>query len=186
MDVPMKQKTDAEIIDIVLKGDSKAYAIIVEKFKTPIFNLAYRMTGNRTDAEDLTQEIFIRAYLHLNKFNPEKRFFTWLYTIALNLIRNHLKTLSRRRRDESQIVLINAQQNDAGNRQIHPEPFEPESILLETSLLRLPSDLREVIVLRYYQGLSFEEIASITGKSQSAVKMRTYRGLEKLKKTMNL
>ena len=182
----MNQKTDAEIVDIVLKEGSKAYANLVEKYKTPIFNLAYRMTGNRADAEDLTQEIFIRAYLHLNKFNPEKRFFTWLYTIALNLIRNHLKTLSRRRRDESQIVLINAQQNDAGNRQIHPEPFEPESILLETSLLRLPSDLREVIVLRYYQGLSFEEIASITGKSQSAVKMRTYRGLEKLKKTMNL
>ena len=182
----MDEQEEKKVIHNILKGEKQDYGRLMDVHKSPIFNLAYRMTGNRTDAEDLTQEIFIRAYLHLNKFNPEKRFFTWLYTIALNLIRNHIKTLSRRRRDESQIVLINAQQNDAGNRQIHPEPFEPESILLETSLLRLPSDLREVIVLRYYQGLSFEEIASITGKSQSAVKMRTYRGLEKLKKTMNL
>lgn len=184
MDVPMNQKTDAENIDIVLKGDSNAYANLVLKYKTPIFNLACRMTGDLSEAEDLTQETFIRAYVHLSKFQTDRSFFTWLYSISINLIRNHLKSVSRRRRHENEIVFTGKGKSASGHQPPENVPAESEENLLKKCLLRLPEDLREVIVLRYYQGLSFEEIAKITGKSQSAVKMRTYRGLEKLKKCL--
>ncbi len=63
----------------------------IEAYNGPIFNLAYRMTGSREDADDLTQETFIRAYQNLRRYDRSKKFFTWLYTIGINLIRNHLK-----------------------------------------------------------------------------------------------
>ena len=181
----MDESEEKKVIHSILKGEKQDFGRLLDVYKSPIFNLACRMTGDTVEAEDLTQEIFIRAYLNLDKFNPEKSFFTWLYTIGLNVIRNHLKKVARRHRDEFQNVLVNAQLNEAGNQQIHPELSETDSILLERALLRLSADLREVIVLRYYQGLSFEEIAKITGKSLSALKMRTYRGLEKLKRMVN-
>ena len=87
----MDQKIEAEIVAKVLKGDRQAYALLVEEYKSPIYNLAYRMTGNSEDADDLTQETFIRAYINLWRFDPKRKFFTWLYTISINLIRNHLK-----------------------------------------------------------------------------------------------
>ena len=82
---------DIDIIRRVLEGNRDSYALIVDKYKGPIFNLTYRMTGSYDDASDLAQETFIRAYKNLSRFNTEKKFFTWLYTISLNLIRNHLK-----------------------------------------------------------------------------------------------
>ena len=91
MGMAMDQKIEAEIVAKVLKGDRQAYALLVEEYKSPIYNLAYRMTGNSEDADDLTQETFIRAYINLWRFDPKRKFFTWLYTISINLIRNHLK-----------------------------------------------------------------------------------------------
>ena len=91
----MDQKTDAEIVARVLKGDIKAYTLLIEAYKGPVFNLAFRMTGSYQDADDLTQEIFIRAYQKLQKFDQDKKFFTWLYTLGINLIRNHLKKKAR-------------------------------------------------------------------------------------------
>jgi len=87
----MDQKTEAEIIVRILRGDRQAYALLVEEYKVPVYNLAYRMTGNPADADDLTQETFIRAYKYLWLYDTKRKFFTWLYSISLNLIKNHIK-----------------------------------------------------------------------------------------------
>lgn len=87
----MDQKTEAEIVVRILKGEKQTYALLIEEYKNPIYNLAWRMTGNLHDAEDLAQETFIRAYQNLARYDVNKKFFTWLYTIGINLIRNHLK-----------------------------------------------------------------------------------------------
>jgi len=172
----MDKKTEADIIAEVLAGNSQAYARLVEEYKTAIYNLAYRMTGNFQDAQDLAQEAFIRAYKNLAVFDPSRSFFTWLYTISINLIRNDLK---KKGRDSSA---------PAGG-SFHTDPVPSmdtrdtaKEELLEIYLAKLSPQIRELIVLRYYQGLSFEDIAEITGLSTSAVKMRIYRGLEKLQK----
>jgi len=180
----MDQKTEAEIIVRVMGGDRQAYALLVDEYKGPIFNLAYRMTGSREDADDLTQETFIRAFQKLHQFQPDKKFFTWLYTIGINLIRNHLK---KNIRDVSHHAAADyalehqARGNGTGQ---GDGPVDDRMIGLERIIQQLPVDLREAIILKYTQDLTFEEVADVTGDSLSAVKMRIYRGLEKIKEML--
>jgi RNA polymerase sigma-70 factor (ECF subfamily) len=136
------------------------------------------MTGNIEDADDLTQETFIRAYQYLWRYDTSKKFFTWLYTLALNLIRNHFKKNKYNKSSEELSANLLADKNPS-----------PETELIETQeisvyLLRLEDESRALLIMKFHQGLTFEEIAQITGKSISAVKMRIYRGLEKLKELL--
>ncbi|MCK9391043.1 MAG: sigma-70 family RNA polymerase sigma factor [Syntrophales bacterium] len=176
---------EEEVILSVLDGKREAYALLVDAYRTQIFNLAYRMTGNYEDASDLAQETFIRAYQNLRQFDPGKRFFTWLYTIGLNLIRNHLKKRGREMSREAEARSSSEGGVDHGT-QAEQDLIQAQEIRrLEICLQKLPDDLREAVVLRYYQDLSFEEIATISNASLSAVKMRVYRGLEQLKRLIN-
>ena len=180
----MDSKTESEIIARVLSGDRQAYALLVEKYKGPVFNLAYRMTGSYEDADDLTQETFIRAYQKLQQFDQNKKFFTWLYTIGINLIRNHLK---KNARDISHLAAADSalkQQSQGNGRGEGDELSDDRMIRLEQVIRKLPVDLREAILLKFVQDLTFEEVAAVTGDSVSAVKMRIYRGLEKMKQMM--
>lgn len=176
----MDRQEEQDLIARVCRGERAVFAALVDAYAKPIFNLAVRMTGNRRDADDLAQETFLRAYRKLKRFDPEKEFFTWLYTIALNIIRNHLKSSPERA----------ARMAETNHPLADPvDPANPEGLfmdrekaqILESCLQKLPSDLREAVVLRYYQELSFDEIATITDASVSAVKMRVYRGLERLR-----
>jgi RNA polymerase sigma-70 factor (ECF subfamily) len=175
----MDQKIEAEIVARVLKGDRQAYAMLVEEYKSPIYNLAYRMTGNSEDADDLTQETFIRAYKYLWRYDARRKFFSWLYTLALNLIRSHLRKKNK----------YNKSSEELSAHLLSDKNPSPETELIETQaisvcLLRLEEESRALLIMKYMQELSFEEIAQITGKSLSAVKMRIYRGLERLKELM--
>jgi RNA polymerase sigma-70 factor (ECF subfamily) len=183
----MTSTEENQIVERVLQGDREAFAALVDTYKGAIFNLAFRMTDSYQDADDLSQETFIRAYRNLRQFDPRKRFFTWIYTIGLNLIRNHLKKHGR----EREMSRENTAQG-LSETEIHQGPQAERDMMqvqdirrLELCLQKLPSDLREAIVLRFYQDLSFEDISIISGASMSAVKMRVYRGLEQLKQLMN-
>jgi len=175
----MDQKLEAEIVAKVLKGDRQEYALLVEKYKSSIYNLAYRMTGNLGDAEDLTQETFIRAYQYLWRYDTRKKLFSWLYTIAFNLIKNHYK--KNKKRNISEELSAHSLADNSPS----PEAKLIEAQEISSCLLRLEYEIRALLIMKYQQGLSFEEIAEITGKSLSAVKMRIYRGLKKLKELMN-
>ena len=179
----MDHDREREIIASVLRGDRQVYALLVEAYQTPIFNLAYRMTGSLPEAEDLAQETFIRAYERLWRWHPEKSFFVWLYTIGLNLIRNHLK---RERRSETRDADW-AEGPERGNAEAqvadHPEGMlleDERQRMLQACLLKLPVDLRAAVVLRFYEDQPFENIARVCGISLSSAKMRVYRGIEKL------
>ena len=181
----MDQKLEVEIVARVLKGDRKAYALLVEEYKTLIYNLALRMTGNLEDAGDLAQETFVRAFQHLQRFDPDKKFFTWLYTISLNIIRNHLR---KKRKVAAEYEPGSAHLAGPANDRENPEQLfirNQEADVLDACLQKLPVDLREAIILRFYLELSFEEVAAIAGASVSAVKMRVYRGLTRLKQLMS-
>ena len=179
----MEEKKEIDIIKSVLQGDRDLYALLVDTYKVPIFNLAYRMTGSYEDASDLAQETFTKAFENLASFDQEKKFFTWLYTIGLNLVRNHLKKGKKRP------LSTFAEDTDFSSRD---KSLNPEHSLmrdqkvkrLNVCLHRLSDTLKEAVVLRFYQELSFEEIAEITGLSLSAAKMRAYRGLEKIREMM--
>jgi RNA polymerase sigma-70 factor (ECF subfamily) len=176
----MDQKSEAEIVARVLKGDRQSYALLVEKYKSPIYNLACRMTGSSDEANDLTQDTFIRAYQYLWRYDTRRKFFTWLYTLALNLIRSHLREKNK----------YNKTSEELSAHLLSDKNPSPETELIETQeigvyLLRLDEDSRALLIMKYVQELSFEEITQVTGKSLSAVKMSVYRGLEKLKNLMN-
>lgn len=180
----MNRKTDAEIVAEVLNGDRQAYGLLIDAYKGPLFNLALRMTGRPEDADDLTQETFIRAYVKLHRFDREKNFFTWLYTIGINLIRNHLKKNERERAIRAAGRPATELQNQAAGGREGDYPSDDAVKRLDENMRSLPISMREAILLKYHQDLTFEEIADITGDSVSAVKMRVYRGLEKLKSLM--
>lgn len=172
---------DHFIIERIIKGDRDSYAILVDKYKAPIFNLAFRMTGSYEDASDIAQETFLKAFESLRRFDRKKRFFTWLYTIGLNLTRNHLK---KRKLTLNPVA-------ETSNRTENGPPDSEKNMILEEDLLRLDAclkrlsvKLREAVVLRFYQDLTFDEIAEITSSSVSSVKMRVYRGLEELERMM--
>ena len=185
----MDHKNEAEIVARVLNGDRQAYALLVEEYKTPIYNLAYRMTRNSQDAEDLAQETFLRSFDQLFRFDAKRSFYTWLYTISLNIIRNHIKKNSSRRLDNFRQVEKISGTDDFDDKRFASQESQVRDKLskereeeLERCLQKLSPELRELLILRFYQGLSFEVISEITGLSLSAIKMRVYRGLEKLRK----
>jgi RNA polymerase sigma-70 factor (ECF subfamily) len=180
----MDQDQEQEIIGQVLGGDRSAFADLVEKYRGPIFNLAYRMTGSREDADDLTQETFIRVYQNLRRYDRSRKFFTWLYTISINLIRNHLK---KNARDVSHLAANSSslEHQVQGHESGEGDMLSNDRMIrLQQVIRNLPVDLREVIILKFVQDLTFEEVANVTGDSVSAVKMRIYRGLEKMKQMM--
>ena len=174
----MDQKIEAEIVSKILKGDRQAYALLVDEYKSPIYNLAYRIIANVEDADDITQETFIRAYQYLWRYDPRKKYFTWLYTIAFNLIKNHIR--------KNKKVILSDELNESSLMANNPSPEEKsiEGQEISSYLLLLEDESQALLIMKYQEELSFDEIAGITGKSLSAVKMRIYRSLEKLRELM--
>jgi RNA polymerase sigma-70 factor (ECF subfamily) len=181
----MTPTEENQIVERVLQGEREAFAALVDAYKGAIFNLAFRMTGSRQDADDLSQETFIRVYRNLRQFDPRKRFFTWIYTISLNLIRNHLKKQGREMSRDTAAQSPSEAGIDQGAQTERDMMQAQENRRLEIGLQKLPADLREAVVLRFYQDLSFEEIATISDASLGAVKMRVYRGLDQLKQLID-
>ena len=178
----MKQIDEGEIIGRVLGGDREAFAALVDAYKGPVFRLAFRMTGSAQDADDLTQETFIRGFQSLGRFRAGERFFPWLYTISLNVIRNHLRSAKALPEESARKGVPEAAdpRGDPSTAAIDRE----RSHRLQGYLLRLPVPVREALILRFYEGMSFEDIASMTGDTISSAKMKIYRGLEKIRVMM--
>jgi len=175
----MNIKRENEIIQRILNGNREEFSFFVDKYQGPIYNLVYRLTGSKQDAEDLAQETFIKAYKSLNKFQIKRKFFSWLYTIAINLTRNHLKKKKPLIVENVEELKSDNRQTDKNNPEINLIKHE-QAQALASSIQKLPIALREAIILRYYFYLPFEEIARILCISLSGAKMRVYRGLEKL------
>ena len=174
---------ETDVIEAVCRGETQSYGLLVAKYKKPLFNLAFRMTGSYEDADDLAQESFMRAFQALHRFDRKKPFFTWLYTITLNLIKNHLKRKGRVVFEEvREDVLVKGCVPDEGSCSTMAE--ENPIAAVETCMQKLPHDLREALVLRFYQDLPFDAVAEILHLSLSAAKMRVYRGLERLREMM--
>jgi RNA polymerase sigma-70 factor, ECF subfamily len=160
---------DRKVIERVLNGDSEAFNILVRQWEKPIYNFILRMIGDRDEAMDLCQDCFMKAYRELRTLKDRDRFSSWLYRIA------HNTCLSRIRKDQGKIRVELS--DDAGSTHFPAE----NRLAVEKALRQLPDDQREVIILKVYQGLKFEEIAGIQGAPVSTVKSRLYMGFEKLR-----
>lgn len=176
-------------INQVLKGDQNAYAEIIEIYKDKVFQLAYRMLGNRHEAEDISQEAFIRAYVNIHSYNINLKFSTWLYRIATNLCIDRIR---KKKPDYYLDAEIAGTEGLTMYSQIpdqSPLPDEDiESLELQDTIQReiskLPDKYRSVIVLKYIEELSLNEISDILDLPLGTVKTRIHRGREALRKQL--
>jgi RNA polymerase sigma-70 factor, ECF subfamily len=173
---------DSAVVSAFLGGEERAFEELVDRYQTRLLNFIYRTTGDRERAEDLVQEVFIRVYRHLHRFDRSKKFSTWIYTIASNLAKNELRNRSRNPLVLFQTIKRNWQDED------RPLQFEdpasrPDDLfrkrhlrdLVEASVQKLPPHHRQVFVLRELEGKSYEEIADITACNLGTVKSRLNR-----------
>jgi RNA polymerase sigma-70 factor (ECF subfamily) len=170
--VPM---TDAALIAAVLAGDPGAFTRLVDRHSGPCLRFATRMLGDVQDAEDVTQEAFLRAYSALGRYDGTASFQTWLMSILVNRCRTAL--LTRRRRDARVIIdetLVGAASvSDAGSDAALRDA-------IDRALTRLDPAQREAFLLKHVEQLSYDEIAAMTGAGVSALKMRVQRACERL------
>jgi RNA polymerase sigma-70 factor (ECF subfamily) len=167
---------DRLLVQAALAGDQSAFGELVNRYQAAVYNMAYRMLGDPTEAEDAAQEVFVRAWNQLHTFQLDRRFSTWLLSIASH----YSIDLLRRRKPQAPLddVALYVQSDD-------PEP-EELAIKAETSemvrqlLNTLPDKYRSVTVLRYYNDLSYDEIARVTGLTESAVKTQLHRARKML------
>jgi RNA polymerase sigma-70 factor, ECF subfamily len=174
-----------QLIRTILDGDAQAYAILVNRYQRPIFNLLLRMTGCMDTAADLSQEAFIKAYENLERFKLSEKFFPWLYAIAANLARDHW-----RRQQHAASHADAFRQAEKGNPGKITAEEERMATLLDACRLRgclerLPHDYREALILRFHEGLSMADIGKALGVSTSGAKMRVSRGMDKLRLLFN-
>jgi len=175
--------SDVELVSLTLGGQQDAFAILVERYKDAVQNLAYRMLSNVTEAEDVTQEVFVRAYTQLATYKPAHKFSTWLLSIASHLAIDQL----RRRRFlalplEDVPFLEWITDLGAGPEQAALNGEQQDEI--QAYLDRLHSKYRAVIVLRYWYDLSYEEIATALNLTPALVKARLHRARELLARAM--
>ena len=165
-----------------LAGDPHAFGALVDHYQIRLLNFINRSLGDRERAEDLVQEVFIRVYRHLHRFDQTKKFSTWIYTIASNLTKNEL----RNRRRSPVVLFQTISRNWEGDHR--PLQFEdrgqhPDAVyrkrqleeLVDHSVSRLPEHHRGVFVLRELEGRTYQEIADITGCTLGTVKSRLNR-----------
>lgn len=177
--------TDAELVAHHLAGDAGVMAALVARYLRPVFGYVYRLCGSAADAEDITQESFLKAWRNLSRYRPELSFKAWLFTIARRSAIDWL----RKRRD----VPLSSFDNEAGENELtgsladtQPLPDELADRALAASELEglldaLKPIYREVLLLHYRQGLTFEEIGQVVGRPLDTVKSQHRRALATLR-----
>jgi len=173
---------DFELVKQCKEGKVTAFNQIVLKYKDKVFNTAYRFLGNYQDASDLTQECFISVYNGIKDFKGESSLSTWIYRIAVNVCKNKLKSFERKK--DSKTISLRDKILDVKDSNNSPvELFEKKEIesRVQDAINSLPSEWKEVVILRDIEGLSYDEIARILQCEIGTVKSRLHRARMVLK-----
>jgi len=179
--------TDEELVAKTIGGDADSFNELIHRWERPIYALAYRQIGREEDARDVCQDTFLRAYRALNGFRGQAKFSSWLYRIALNLCRDWM------RRERRTPVVQAPEDIDLMDLAAAREPSESIedrvgrhdlTRAVERAMTLLPEEQRTAIVLKEYQGLTFQEIADLLGCPLSTVKTRLYQGLTVLRREL--
>jgi len=159
MDTP-----DSTLVERCRAGDADAFEALIRRHQDAVFNLLMKLTGQREEAADLTQEAFIRAYRKLDAYDGRFSFKNWVITIGVNLAKNRFRSFFRRRRVEEEADYTTTE--------------NPRVEAVNEALAQLPEKFRVPLVLKHMEGCSYEEIAAMLGIGVSAAKMRVSRARE--------
>ena len=163
--------SEREILELVKKGNREAYGEIVKKYMKSAYYITLGFVHNHQDALDLSQEAFIKAFRKIKRFDTEKAFFPWFYKLMKNLCLDYLR--KKKKRSEVPLEGTEAFQDERQNAEIREA--------LGKAIAKLPFEQREVIILRYFQQLSYRELSEMTGKPIGSVMSSLYYAKRKLK-----
>ncbi|MFQ5605743.1 MAG: RNA polymerase sigma factor [bacterium] len=181
-----KIKTDEQLMLDYASGNPEAFEELFRRYGTRIYNLFLRSLNQTELAQDLLQECFLRVIESKSRYRPTKNFSNWIFTIAMNLIRDKYRAQTRRRMEPiSESLGLNESGPELHNQRPdkNVEKLQIKEAIV-TAINTLANDQREVIILCKYQGLSFSEIAEILKISPAAAKQRAYRGMQNLRKKL--
>ena len=175
----MNNQPDHYYIEKTLSGDVNAFSSLVKKYENMVFSISFKMMGNREEAEDVAQEVFIKSFKSLKNFKGDAKFSTWLYRISYNYCLDTLKKNKRYVRTE-EMDKIN---NDAADFEM--SAFEvlvqkERKMILEQALKRLPEDEQVMMTLYYFEELPIKEISTIMNINANNIKVKLYRSRSKL------
>jgi RNA polymerase sigma-70 factor (ECF subfamily) len=178
------REVDQQLVERVQRGDKHAFDLLVSKYQRKLGRLISRFVKDPSEAEDVTQEAFIKAYRALPGFRGESAFYTWLYRIGINTAKNYL--LANRRRPPTSTPFDADDSESLEEASLLREVTTPENELMskqvvdvvQTSLQQLPEDLRSALTLREIEGLSYEEIATVMNCPIGTVRSRIFRARE--------
>lgn len=183
----MSSIDENKYIKKAIAGDTDALARLVELYQPQVYRLAFRMTNHPEDAADLTQEIFLKAWSNLDKFEFKSAFSTWLYRLASNLCIDFLR--NARRRQTIPLVFEDGEGEEQRIDVVDPAPQPEDAViaaerqsLLSAAMEALEPEHREILTLRVVNDLSYTDIAQILGVKEGTVKSRLARAREKLRK----
>ena len=180
--------TDATFVAKARAGDSDAYRVLVERHSRALFRLAFRMTGNESDAEDVVQESFLRAYRQLGKFDDRASFGTWIYRIASNCSLDLVR--SRKRRSEH--LAPNDPEMDDPTLNLPALDPTPERAVLSTEVRERVTEAmgdlspteRTAFVLRHFEGMCIEDVSRVLECQPGAAKHSVFRAVQKLRRAL--
>jgi RNA polymerase sigma-70 factor (ECF subfamily) len=189
----LRPRAEAEFIERLKRGEASAFEDLVADRSGEIYGLLFRLTENREEARDLTQETFLRAFQSIGRFRGEADLRTWIYRIAINQARNRWRWWRRRRRDAT--VSLDTTQSQSGQTVMstlaessdNPEQqtlAHEREVVLRSALQRVGRAYREAVILRDIEGFSYEEIATTLGINVGTVKSRLARGRQELRQKL--
>ncbi|MCF8331191.1 MAG: RNA polymerase sigma factor [Bacteroidales bacterium] len=174
---------DLEYVEKVLAGNTRAYSYLVDKYRNMVFTIIVKILGNEEDAEDLSQEVFLKVYKSLGTFKRKSKFSTWIYRIAYN----EAITKTRKRKHVIQGLendIIENYTKDKATESLYELSSDKQKLLLEEVLQKLPENGYIIITLYYKEDFSVKEISKITGMSESNVKVTLHRTRSKMQRLM--
>lgn len=177
---------DKTLIERTQRGDKDAFGELVKRYYKNIYNLAYRMTSNREDSMDVTQEVLYRAYRAIDSFESNKPFLPWIYRITWNICADRGRKIGRTPSQESldgDSLEILRLSSSSPTPEISAEQNELKDIL-DWAISQLGDGYRELVVMFHLEALSIKEIAEITGMKETVIKNRLYRGRQTLRKIL--
>ena len=183
----MDEIADSELVRRVQAGDKAAFDLLVRKYQHKIVKLISRYIHDSSEAQDVAQETFLKAYRALPRFRGDSAFYTWLYRIAINTAKNHLVAQDRRPR-ESGIDVSEAENYESGGLLRHGDTPERELLkdeiekTIHEAIDQLPDELKTAITLREMEGMSYEEIAQTMNCPVGTVRSRIFRAREAIDK----
>lgn len=175
----MTNNNDQLYITKIVNGDTNAFSYLVDNYKNMVFSLAFKMTKNREEAEEISQDTFIKAYKNLSKFKGDSKFSTWLYRIAYHTCLDNIKK-NKNKNTTFEINEITFNQIESVETILQGIARKERAKLMAKCLQKLPDEERSVIWMFYYDELSLREIIEVTGLSEANLKVKLHRARKKL------